>query len=241
MQRRWWWDVDAKRKTFDKPAISKSKYVFVRSHVPVVMLKNTLGVGKKGQIVHVKRGYARHHLVPKGQAVFGTWEHIDAYADPALVDDPTLKGRVAAERKRLPFDWIGNIHLSFIRWVRADHNSLLLEPVTTWDVLQELSSQHQLDLLPANLDLPKNGITSIGVHEVPVRIQFRSPETAAGRYTFLIEVVSQQSQEDELRREEMARAVAESIRFQLPQKGGAIDAEEGFEEGGDEPAPINTM
>lgn len=77
-----------------------------------------LEVGVKGQIVHVKRlravisgpsaprrGYARHHLVPNGLAAFGTWENIDMHADPGLIEDPTLKARVATQRGQLPFDW----------------------------------------------------------------------------------------------------------------------------------------
>lgn len=230
VQRRWWFDVDATRKNYDKPAVTGSKYAYIKQHVPCVMLQTVRGLGKKGQIVHVKRGYARHYLVPKSLAVFGTWENIDAYADPELVEDPTLRGRVAAERGRLPFDWVDDIRLRFVRWARDDHLSTLLDPITPWDVLAELSSGHELDLLPGNLDMPDGGISRIGVHDVPVRIPFRSAESAAGRYTILVDVVSQQSLQDELRREEMARAVAESMRFSLPQRGGAVQEAEGFDE-----------
>lgn len=223
-QRRWWYDVDANRRSqsWDKPAVTGTKYVFIRQHVPMVMLQNVRGLGKKGQIVNVKRGYARHQLVPKGLAVFGTWENIDAYADPALVEDPALKARVASERGRLPFDWVDDVRLEFIRWAREDELNTLLEPITVWDILQSLSTDHELDLLPGNLDLPEDGIARVGDHQVPVKIPFRSPDMAAGRYTISVSAIAQQSLQEELRREEMAKAVKESIRFQLPQKGGAV-------------------
>lgn len=223
-QRRSWHDVDASRRSgqWDKPAITGTKYIFVRQHVPVVLLRNVKGLGQKGMIIDVKRGYARHQLVPKGLAVFATWENIDFYADPELVDDPAVKARVASERGRLPFDWVDDVRLQFTRWAREDDMQTLLEPVSVWDVLQELSAYHELDLLPANLDLPEDGIVQVGVHEVPVRISFRSPDAAAGRYNISVELIAQQSLQDELRREEMAKAVAESIRFQLPQRGGAL-------------------
>jgi len=175
----------ARRKDYDKPAVTGSKYAFIKQHVPVVMMEHVRGLGKKGQIVHVKRGYARHNLVPKGLAVFGTWENIDAYADPELVEDPTLKGRVAAERGRLPFDWVDDIRLRFVRWARDDDQLALREPITTWDVLAELSSGHELDLLPSNIELPEGGIQRVGVHELPVRIAFRNPESAASPATEL--------------------------------------------------------
>lgn len=198
------------------------------------MLQNVRGLGKKGQIVNVKRGYARHQLVPKGSAVFATWENIDAYADPDLVEDPAVRARVAAERGRLPFDWVDDVRLQFVRWAREDDLRTLLEPINVWDILHSLSD-HELDLLPGNLDLPEDGLVQVGTHEVPLRIAFRSPDAAAGRYTIAVELVAQQSMQDELRRDEMAKAVAESIRFQLPQRGGALggitaEEEEDFDE-----------
>mmetsp|Transcript_62629 Transcript_62629/g.135991 ORF Transcript_62629/g.135991 Transcript_62629/m.135991 type:complete len:289 (+) Transcript_62629:94-960(+) len=229
MQRRWWWwDVDGSFKKGDKPATTKggkSSYVWVKGQVPVVLLDNVRGVGRKGQIVSVKRGYARHHLLPKNLGLFGTWENIDMYADPSLIEDPALRSRAESGRGQLPFDWVDRIRLNFVRWAREDDLSLLLEPVTVWDVLQELSDNHDLDLLPGNVEMPGGSLAKIGTHEVPVRMAFRNPESATGKYSFLVEVVSQQSQIEELRREEMAKAVEESRRFTLPQIGPVTGAE----------------
>mmetsp|Transcript_139226 Transcript_139226/g.445004 ORF Transcript_139226/g.445004 Transcript_139226/m.445004 type:complete len:282 (-) Transcript_139226:49-894(-) len=233
LQRRWWFDPDATRKAYDKPAVTGARYSWIKGSVPVVMLEQVRGLGKKGQIVSVKRGYARHHLVPKGLAVFGTWENIDAYADPALMEDPALKARVASERGLLPFDWVDDIQLRFVRWTREDEPSLLMEALNIWDLLEALSASHELDLLPGNVTLPDGGLVGVGVHEVPVRIAFRSPDMAAGRYTIRVDAVSQQSLQDELRREEMAKAVAESIRFQLPQRGGAVELSDDEESDGE--------
>lgn len=232
-QRRWWWDPDASRKTYDKPLMNNPKSrVFVSGQVPVVLLENVRGIGKKGQIVSVRRGYARHNLVPKGLGVFGTWENIDLHADPDLVEDPALKGQLGEVRGRLPFDWVGELELRFVRKARDDQDDMLLEPLTVWDILEELSNDHELDLLPANLELPAGGILKTGLHEVPVRITFRNPQSATGRYTLNLEVVSQQSL-DELRRQDMARAVQERRRFELPQRAGDVKGDSGFDDGDD--------
>ena len=238
-QKRWWFDVDATRKKHDKPIVSRSKYQFVKSHIPVVLLETIRGVGVKGQIVHVKRGYARHRLVPKGLAAFGTWENIDAYADPQLIEDPTMKARVATERGQLPFDWVDEIRLRFVRPAREDQSDLLLEPVSIWDVLEDLSTNHELDLLPGNLEFPDDGITQVGMHEVPVRIAFRNPEVAAGKYTVMMNVVSKQSQDAEQQREEMKKAMEKGKSYRLVQRGGAVeddvddvdDEDDDFDEG----------
>jgi len=211
-----YWDADARRGLRDKPAISGPTNVYVKGSVPVVLREAVRGVGKKGQIVTVKRGYARHFLVPQGLGVFGTWENIDVFADPELVEDSLLHGQVAEQRGRLPFDWVGEIRLRVVRRARDDDATFLVEPVTRWDVLHELSQHHELDLLPANLELPEVGIETVGLHTVPVRLAFRSPEVAAGRYTLEVSIVSAQSLVDEERRLQMARDVQQSQKFELP-------------------------
>jgi len=244
VQKRWWWDVGANARKHDKPLMTGTKHVYVKNHIPVVLLETLRGLGMKGQIVHVKRGYARHQLIPKGRAVLGTWENIDEFADPDLVEDLTLKGREVAQRGRLPFDWINSIQLTFTRWAREDQPSTLAEPITVWEILEELSAEHELDLLPANLDVPEDGFSDVGEHEISVRVAFRSPEMAAGRYTIRAQLVSQQSLIEEQRREEMARTVAASSRFALPKRGpqeGHEDyfAEELAEGGGEEEIVTN--
>merc|ERR1712187_964812 len=116
---------------------------------------------------------------------------------------------------------------------RDDSATTLLEPITVWDILEHLSDDHELDLLPGNVDMPEDGMASIGMYEVPVRVAFRNPEAAAGRYTLRVEVLSQQSQEAMMRQQEMARAVEQSRRFELPQRalpGGSGGQDIGFDE-----------
>ncbi len=46
---------------------------------PVVFhgLGNRYDAGHSAALRRARRGYARHRLVPKGLAAFGTWENID--------------------------------------------------------------------------------------------------------------------------------------------------------------------
>lgn len=236
VQRRWWWDK-AQRKhrgryPTGKPLIRNTQDVFVNSLIPVVFLQTVKGLAKKGQIKNVKRGYARHYLVPKGIAALGTWENIDMYADPEKPEVQALKETAAAQKfqtgaatMRLPFDWVNDITLRFVRLAHEDALHRLCEPITNWNVLEELSDKHELDLLPSNLDMPAGGIVDVGDYEVPVTVQFRTPETAAGRYTVQVQAVSQQSLLAEQRNAEMERMVQESRRFVLPQRqeAGLLD------------------
>lgn len=217
--------------------INATRHVFVRGQIPVVLLETIRGMGRKGQVVSVKRGYARHHLVPKGLALLGTWENIDEHADPALIEDPALKGRVAAERGRLPFDWVDEIQLRFIRWAREDELDVLLEPITVWDMMQELSHTHELDLLPGNLEVAEGGVSRVGSTEVPVRMAFRDPESASGRYTIVVEAISHQSLLEEQRRKEMSQALNESRRFAVRKEFDSSEGDGGFDDNEDDEPP----
>lgn len=237
-QRRHWYDIGASRRQRDKPLIAGTDHIFVKGQIPIVMLETVRGIGKKGQIVSVKRGFARHHLVPKGLALLGTWENIDEYADHTLVEDPTLKARMLSDRGRLPFDWVDDIRLQFVRRAREDQLDMLLEPITVWDILQELSSNHELDLLPGNLDIPEGGVLKIGLTEVAARIAFRDPESAAGRYTIRIEVVSEQSLLEEQRRRDMASALTESRKFEVRRRFDASQGAGDFDDELDDPPAL---
>lgn len=74
---------------------------------------------------------------------------------------------------------------------------------------------------------------------VPVRIAFRNPEVAAGKYTVMMNVVSKQSQDAEQQREEMKKAMEKGKSYRLVQRGGAVeddvddveDEDDDFDEG----------
>ena len=153
----------------------KSETCFVARNIPVVMLKNVKGVGKEGQIVFVKRGYARHHLVPKKLAVYGSlWENIDQYADWSLMEDPTRGGMVVEERfEKQPFDWISDIKLHFVKTTDEHDSTTLLKPVTVSDILEELSETHDLDLMESNLTTPPEGYPKTGKYPLSLQVPFR--------------------------------------------------------------------
>ena len=205
--KRWFdWDPRVTRKD-GKPAITGTKSVYVSALIPVVLTKDIPGLGSKGEILNVKRGFARNVLVPEGSAVYGTlWENIDAFADPLKLKAKKFEDESKLNIKIAPFDWINSVRLEFLRETEPvtgkNSTGKLTESVTVGDILNALSSLEQTDLLPSQITFPKDGITSVGLHTIPVQLALGN-----GTYSYLLkvdvkdraEVIAAEKREAELR------------------------------------------
>jgi len=205
--KRWFdWDPRVGRKE-GKPAITGTQSVYVSAMIPVVLVRDIPGLGSKGEIIQVKRGFARNVLVPEGSAIYGTlWENIDTFADPRLLKEQKLEDRYESSVKVVPLNWINNLRLEFLRETTIDQGKggagILTEPVTMSDILNSLSSIHNVDFLPSHLSLPTTGIDRVGLHEIPVHLTL-----ANSTHTYSIrvdvkdkaEVVAAERREAELR------------------------------------------
>lgn len=203
-----WFDWDPRvGKKGGKPAITGSKSLYVSSLIPIILIKDTPGLGSKGEICEVRRGFARNFLVPEGFAVYGTtWENVDSFADQRILSETTLEGETTAKRTTAPFQWINSVSLEFLRETLHDQRNHarceVTEPVTIADLLISLSSLENVDLLPSHLILPEEGITTVGTHWVPVKL---TVGYSAYSYSLRVdvkdkaEVVASERRETELR------------------------------------------
>uniref|UniRef100_A0A0G4I8E3 Ribosomal protein L9 domain-containing protein n=1 Tax=Chromera velia CCMP2878 TaxID=1169474 RepID=A0A0G4I8E3_9ALVE len=156
------------RREFVYPVADKNTLVVLLEHVP--------GVGRKGQIVSVRRGFGRHVLVPEGKAVWATWETIDEFADRDLVDDATAIGiSQDGVRESLPFEWINHIRLVFQEPTHDSEPSLLLEAIDAFSIVRRLSEEHELDVLPADVSFPRSQLSGA------VSLSLSSPPSSSSR------------------------------------------------------------
>eukprot|EP00397_Hematodinium_sp_SG-2012_P064699 GEMP01092038.1.p1 GENE.GEMP01092038.1~~GEMP01092038.1.p1 ORF type:complete len:260 (+),score=51.68 GEMP01092038.1:120-899(+) len=222
-----WHDPRIKSRKQGHPIISGSTELFVSKEIPVVLISNVNGVGQKGQIVNVKRGHARHCLVPQGLAAYATlWENIDRYADPSLITSATSVVKMTQKQKAHTFDWVNDIQLDFVRDTDPFDKQKFIEPVTAWCLLEQLSQEHQLDLLPHNLSLAEP-LSRVGAYDIACEIMFKGAVTK--KYSVAVQLQSQWTQLEEQRRGEMQRALQEKPSFLLarnPTEVGEVEEEE---------------
>lgn len=201
------------RRTFDwdprltkrdgKPAFTGTKHAFVAAKIPVVLLRDVDGLGVKGAIVEVKRGYARNVLVPKGDAVYGTtWENIDEYADPDVATRSKVERSEKMTKQAMPFDWLNHVRLEMLRTVKSPSSGALEDPVSIWDVLSSLSSQENIDILPSQIVSGPDSLGTVGKHKVEISFSL-----TCGTYSYSVtvdikdkaEVAAAERREEELR------------------------------------------
>ena len=130
----------------------------------VIMLKNIDKVGKQGEVVSVKRGFARNYLTPRGMAI---------YATPSNLKNLTViqgklqeeEQKVLAEMKKLAEN-IAAISLVFAR--KLDEHGSMFGSVSENDIIHAVQQQG-ITLHKSNLVMDKH-FKEIGEFQVPVHL-----------------------------------------------------------------------
>ena len=103
----------------------------------VIMLKTIEKVGNQGEVINVKRGFARNYLVPRGFAI---------YATPANMKNlAIIKNKLAAEEEKLLAELknlaekIAATKLVFMR--KVDESGSMFGSVSELDIMHSLEEQ----------------------------------------------------------------------------------------------------
>lgn len=130
----------------------------------IILTENVDGLGKIGDLLKVKPGYARNYLVPRGFAVEANTRNIkelehnkrqmEHKRQRMLQTSEELKGRI--EKIACTFS------------LRASEEGKLFGSVTSADIAEKLAAAGvEIDRKKIQLDEP---IKTLGEHQVPVRL-----------------------------------------------------------------------
>jgi len=131
----------------------------------LILLKDDKKVGKKGDIVNAKDGYARNFLIPKGVAVEATPANIkklerDKKHMAELVAHSIADAKVLAE----------NIEKSPVEIkIKAGDNGKLFGSVATKDIATEFKKQYKIEIDKKKIEL-KDPIKTVGTFEVKIKL-----------------------------------------------------------------------
>ena len=132
--------------------------------VEVILRKDVADLGRAGEMVHVRPGYARNYLIPQGIALLAT------EGNRRRFEEERRQVEQSAERERqqaadLAADLEGQ-SLTFT--VRAGDEGRLFGSVTAADIAEALEGEGlTVDRKLIRLDDP---IKELGVYDIPVRL-----------------------------------------------------------------------
>ncbi len=138
--------------------------------IEVILREDVQSLGKAGDLVRVKPGYARNFLLPKGfayQATAGNKKRIEA-------ETKSRNARLAADRvdAEALATVLGEVPITLAR--KAGDGDRLFGSITAQDIADALEAAgHVVDKRKIDLESP---VKSLGEHVVPIKLH---PEVVA--------------------------------------------------------------
>ncbi|MDI1446555.1 50S ribosomal protein L9 [Polyangium sp. 6x1] len=132
-------------------------------YIHVVLTEDLPNVGKSGELVRVRPGYARNFLVPRGLAVGATAENVARIEhEKKVAETRAAKSKKAAEELAQK---LANVKLTITKPV--GEGDRLYGSVTSRDIEEALAAQgYAVDRRRIELDT----IKALGTYQVPIRL-----------------------------------------------------------------------
>jgi large subunit ribosomal protein L9 len=131
----------------------------------VILLERVAKLGRMGEVVNVRPGYARNFLLPQKKAVRATEDNrLKFEAQRAELEELDTGRRTAAEQIA------GQLQGSSVILVRqAGDSGQLYGSVTARDIAEAVTAESSIEVVRQQVQLPQP-IKSLGIHEVEVAL-----------------------------------------------------------------------
>ena len=131
----------------------------------VILIENIEKLGKVGDVVKVKDGYARNYLIPKKKVLRANKENLKVFDEKKSAIETEEKKR--KKKSEEIAKKIKNLEIIIIR--NASENGQLYGSVTSKDIVKEILLLNKIELLNEQINLKKT-LKSIGVYEVEISV-----------------------------------------------------------------------
>ena len=131
----------------------------------VILIENIEKLGKVGDVVKVKDGYAKNYLIPKKKVLRANKENLKVFDEKKSVIEAEEKKR--KEKSEKIAKKVKNLEIIIIR--NAAENGQLYGSVTSKDIVKEILLLNKIELLNEQINLKKT-LKSIGVYEVEISV-----------------------------------------------------------------------
>ena len=131
----------------------------------VILIENIEKLGKVGDVVKVKDGYARNYLIPKKKVLRANKENLKVFEEKkSFIESEENKRKEKSEEITKK---IKGLEILIIR--NAAENGQLYGSVTSKDIVKEIFLLNKIEFLNEQINLKKT-LKSIGVFEVEISV-----------------------------------------------------------------------
>ena len=131
----------------------------------VILIENIEKLGKVGDIVKVKDGYARNYLIPKKKVLRANKENLKVFEEKKSSIEAEENKR--KEKSEEIAKKIQGLEILIIR--NAAENGQLYGSVTSKDIVKEIFLLNKIQFINEQINLKKT-LKSIGVFEVEISV-----------------------------------------------------------------------
>jgi large subunit ribosomal protein L9 len=132
----------------------------------LLLIEDVEALGRSGEVVSVRPGYARNFLLPQGLAVIANKQTL---RQQERLKEERLKRAIADKKDAEDIAArLGGISLTTV--VKVDQEGHMYGSVTAHEIAHLLQEQQKVALDKKNIPL-KHAIKETGVHTIPVKLQ----------------------------------------------------------------------
>lgn len=131
----------------------------------VILLKDVKGLGKAGDLVNAKTGYARNFLLPKGDALEATPANLNKWKE-----EQKELAKKKEEEKQEALELKEKLEkIKVVLQGKSGEAGKLFGSITSKDIADALEKQHKIEVDKRKIEL-KDNIKTLGVTVVEVRV-----------------------------------------------------------------------
>lgn len=132
----------------------------------LLLLEDIEALGRSGEIVNVKPGYARNYLIPQGLAIIADkralrlQERLKEERQKRALIDQQESEEIAARLNGITVNTV----------VKVDQEGHMYGSVTAAEIVTFLQEQHQIEIEKKHIQI-KHSLKTTGVHVIPVKLK----------------------------------------------------------------------
>ncbi|VFP81651.1 50S ribosomal protein L9 [Buchnera aphidicola] len=128
----------------------------------VILLNTIEKLGKKGQIIFVKNGYARNYLIPTNKVLLATLSNIKIFEQNRILEEKQESEKIKKATKKInSMNLIGAI----IFFMKSSEKKKIFGSIGIKDIIKQLSLIG-IFVQKSEIKLPQGLLRYLGIHEV---------------------------------------------------------------------------